>query len=289
MTMQKHIFRNQEIQRKFDVNGYVVLPVFNAEEVAALQQLYHKYYDGESVQGFHTLINVEKPEIRGEIYREITGYYRPKMEEYLVDYEPFISSFAIKEPGDSGRIPLHLDWAVVDEKEFVSLNNWSPLTDTDGENGCLCMLKGSHLHEFTYRGSNINFIAAASKGGSIMQEMVERYPVRPLRMKAGEMVLYSHKMAHFSMPNRSRKTRVAVSMVAIPKAAEALHYHLNSDGSISRFQSGSEFYLNHRHGSEPRFGLSAEVRIPASEIGRIEDQVTALIDLDEKVKAVLAN
>lgn len=289
MAMQKQIFRDPKIQHRFDVDGYVVLPVFSPKEVEAMRQLYHKYYDGSPVQGFHTLINVEKPETRREIAREIIAFYKPRLEEILVDYEPFIASFAIKEHGDSGRIPLHLDWAVVDEQQHISLNNWSPLTDTNAQNGCLCMLKGSHLHEFTYRGSNINFIAAASKGGSIMEEMVARYPVRPLAMKAGEMVLYSHKMAHFSMPNRSKKTRVAVSLVAIPGAAEPLHYHLNKDGSISQYESGAEFYFNHRFGTDPEFGLGSEVRIPSSEIGRIEDQVTALIDLDEKVKAALAN
>lgn len=289
MKTHKRIFRDDDTQHRFDVNGYVVLPVFNAEEVEGMRRLYRKYYDGSPVQGFHTLINVEEPETRREIAREITEFYRPRLQEILLDYEPFIASFAVKEPGDSGRIPLHLDWAVVDEQEHISLNNWSPLTDTNAQNGCLCMLKGSHLHEFTYRGSNINFIAAASKGGSIMEEMVARYPVRPLPMKAGEMVLYSHKMAHFSMPNRSKSTRVAVSLVAIPQAAEPVHYHLNPDGSISKYQSGAEFYFNHRFGTDPEFGLTAESRIPAAEIGRIEDQVTALIDLDAKVKAQLEN
>ncbi|MEM6269674.1 MAG: phytanoyl-CoA dioxygenase family protein [Bacteroidota bacterium] len=285
MATQPSIFRDPDLQRQFDVSGYVVVRFFDANEVTALKKLYRKYYDGSPIQGFHTLINIKAPETRRQIYQDIAAAYRPQLAQYLIDYEPFIASFAIKEPGDSGRIPLHLDWSVVDEREHISLNNWGPLTDTNIDNGCLCMLKGSHLHEFSYRGSNINFIAVESPARNIMQEMVARYPIRPLRMQAGEMVLYSHKMAHFSMPNRSQTTRVATSLVAIPRGAQPVHYHLNPDGSITRFKSGREFYLHHQHGDLPRHGLTEPQTISPERIGCVEDQVSALIELDDKTRA----
>ena len=71
--------------------------------------------------------------------------------------------------------------------------------------------------------------------------------------------------------------------------AGAVHYHLNDDGSITRYHSGSDFYFHHQHGSLPSHGLTEDQRIPADQIGRVEDQVTALTDLDQRVHAALKN
>lgn len=287
--MEQRQFRSEKHQQEFDEKGFVVLPYFDAAQIQELQQLYREYYHNRAQEGFHTLVNLPEVSIRKEIYHKIRAYYQPRLEEYLIDFEAFIASFAVKEPGEVSRIPLHLDWSVLDESRFTSLNNWVPLIDTNAENGCLCMLEGSHRYEFTWRGSSINNIATRSTGGGIMQEMVQRYPVRPLCMQAGTGVMYSHRMAHFSVPNLSSSPRIATSLVAIPQAAEPLHYHFNEDQSITQYRSSTDFYLNYQHGKTPSFGLNPWKTISPEDIGRQEDQVRALINLDGKVQAALAS
>ena len=70
----------------------------------------------------------------------ITKAFQKRVDEYLNDYTPIIANYIRKKEG-GGEVPLHQNWAFVEEDKFTSVSIWVPLVDSNEENGTLQMTK----------------------------------------------------------------------------------------------------------------------------------------------------
>jgi ectoine hydroxylase-related dioxygenase (phytanoyl-CoA dioxygenase family) len=114
-------------------------------------------------------------------------------DQLLLDYKPLICSFVTKTKGENSYMPPHQDWSFVDEQQFRSLNIWCSLVDVTQESGAIYLLRGSHLLPFTARGTNTeNYFEKVT----VMNFNTLTY----LPMKAGQVLLYDHRMIHASPP-----------------------------------------------------------------------------------------
>lgn len=210
------VFADDKQQQQFEKDGYVIVKAFDEAAIKEMTDLFAKT-TGEDFSGFHNTLEIQSPEIKKEIYDKLNGMFEKYLQKYLVNYRAIGCGFVTKKSDPNSRVYPHQDWSFVDETQYSSLNLWAPLVDTTEENGLLKIFKGTHHITPSMRGSNLPPIFI------IQQPDVLKY-LTPLHMKAGEVVMYDHRLLHGSEPNASGKTRVAASFNVIPQAAQAIHY-----------------------------------------------------------------
>lgn len=142
------------------------------------------------------LLDAAESFIGPEIYSNPVQHVRIKPPEDLTPVNP-----------DTGRIqlgitPWHQDNGVVlpDADETDMLTVWFPLTDASEEQGCLCVIPGSHREGLMHH-------CPAEWGLEIPEKIHARSQALPVPMKRGD-VLFLHKhTCHSSLPNKSREIR----------------------------------------------------------------------------------
>ena len=155
------------------------------------------------------------------------------------NYEPIWGNFMYKEPHGS-NLELHADWTYVNEEKNKSYNVWCPLVDTNLKNGCIWVVPKSHKIVKDIRG------VALPRFYENHENILKRYFAKPLKLKAGEVLVYDHRLIHFSYPNYTSKGRPAATMIFTPiNIPHLLHYTMVNSEKINEYHfSSSEFLIN---------------------------------------------
>lgn len=112
----------------------------------------------------------------------------------------------------------HQDSAIVDERIGFSLNAWMPLVNTNLLNGCLWIFPGSHISTNFTRQFGYNPIT-----GKLLNNL--RKYLKPIPVKAGEIILFYRNLIHGSSNNWLPFNRIAVESVVISKNAQLFNFH----------------------------------------------------------------
>lgn len=235
------IFSDTATELKLLNNGYVVMPVLQDDEVSELLNFYHSIGKPESKTGFHSTHFYKDRDYKKKIHYRIKSTFAGWVAEYLKDMEILFCNFMVKESGCQSVMPLHTDWTFVDEKYYRSVGIWCPLTDTSAGNGALGVIPRSHSLPFNLRGPRI------PTPFHDFNEAIITHSGKLLELKAGEAVIYDHRLMHYSPANLSGHTRVAVNIIVVPKNVPLVHYSIHDDPSvIHKYRVHSEeFYLNY--------------------------------------------
>jgi len=270
-------FFDKELGDEISEEGYATVQCLRPEEVEAATALLSGLDIVKKGEGFQNIMNLPDFNKRAEISQLIIDIVQPRLTGFFENYVPFVGSFAVKHKSNYNNVPLHLDWSVVDENKYRSFNVWVPLVDVNNENGCMGVLAKSHKRQHNVRGSLINRIAVFEKDEPIINSYKENHIAKMLDMNAGQALIYDHRLAHFSCPNKTDKPRLAVSVVMVPSTSPLFQYHFESDGSISVFALTREFYLTYDMQSHPGKYLEQVGTIPSSKALRCEDQLNPLV------------
>ncbi len=243
--MKRIIFKNTVLDTQLKEKGYVVLPFLGEEQLKILREAFYNSRPPID-KGFHSTSTNNNLEYRKNVNDLIQSVYNPLAQQLLENYEPVYASFVVKEPGLEGNFPLHMDWSMIDEQDSVSLAFWSPLVDTNTNNGALMVLEESHKIGLSFRGGPFLFQALDNRNLSDA-----KLQVRTLYLKAGEVVIYDHRLFHGSSPNLSRETRPALNFTMKPKEAKLLHYHQNGN-EIETYYIDSAFFIHYIMGEQPK-------------------------------------
>lgn len=210
-------FRDFSLNRQYNRHGYVVMPLLGRQEIDSLRALQESTSLPESV-GFHTTHFFTNREMKRTVHKGVCAILSPLLAPVLSDFIPVFGNFMVKEAVGDSLVPMHADWTYVDEQKHISVSVWIPLVDTDEKNGCLAIIPGSHRLSHHIRGPRIpqwdvpcNFDLIDALG-------------RPLPMRAGEAVIYDHRLLHYSDTNMSGEVRPAVNLSLVPKGVPILHY-----------------------------------------------------------------
>lgn len=203
--------------------GYVVIQLLNNQEVESLRDFYLSFGDSSGQSAFTTFACNEVDYRRG-VDRAIKQIVGRHAERLFPAYRPFWGNFFTK-PAGAAAMPLHADLQYVDESEHISLNIWCPLVDTDDDNGALGVVPGSHLVHPQIRGTGLPQYYTREAGAIVAEHG------RLLRLRAGEAVIYDHRLLHYSNPNVTGEQRLAATLIAVPRDAELLHFHCESEES----------------------------------------------------------
>ena len=118
-----------------------------------------------------------------------------------------------KPPKSGGYVGWHQDrtyWGLAPEEQVVTA--WLALTDAHCDNGCMSVLRGSHLqgnrdHEIVPNTENILL-----SGQEVAIERHEKDDLVHVELDPGEASIHHSKVVHGSNPNQSDRPRVGLSI-----------------------------------------------------------------------------
>lgn len=244
----QQIFRDAAQQAQFEQDGYIVLDLLSADEVAHLKAYYEQHTPVEKPSyGFHVSLDdndrAQSMAATEELYRVLT----PKVAEIFQDFQVFTASFVIKETNPKGVVPPHQDWTFVDESQYWSGTLWTPLVDVDMDNGCLGVIKGSHKFFDWPRCS-----PSPQFKTPLGEHMFTIFPYLQLvPMKAGQTILFDNRTIHGSPPNTSDSPRLAAGIGLTHKDAQLFHHYLLpkvQPETIEVFAIQRDFFLHYNNG-----------------------------------------
>lgn len=229
------IFRNRALQEEFNEQGFVKIQLLNEEDILLLNNLFPKFHHDLKQNKFESSTflteKVKKLEIRAMLY----PIFLPYFERIFKDYTYIGSSFLYKTKGIDSEVAPHQDWTIVDEKKYVAINIWTPLIDTNEQNGTLFVLPQSQAQKyFTLRAPTIPF-HFQNKIKKIIKESI------PTNAKAGEAVILNQSLIHYSTPNYTDNTRIAITSGIKTKNAPMIFHYKNEKGQIEKYSMPEDF------------------------------------------------
>ncbi len=201
---KRPIFRDVELQKRFDEQGFVTVDFYTPEDLAAVEELYRSTHT-ESEGGFFPSTYSDNKAYREKVDRELKRIGQKKFDELFSGYQLINGCFIVKNPGEESYLHIHQDMTLVDESEFTGINVWTTTTDLTEQNGVLYVLPGSHRFFPTYRGHTLPGFYDS------IQEEIKDYMV-PYYLKAGQAVIFDQSIIHFSPPNLSNTPRVVTNV-----------------------------------------------------------------------------
>jgi hypothetical protein len=231
------VFKDNETQKSFSSNGYVIVPFFSSGELEKVREITTQL-NGNFSTPFSTTIWSSNAEYRQAVFTKLKAFYLPNIERLLAEYKPVMGTILTKQPGPDSEIDIHQDWCFTREENFTAVNIWVPLVDVNEQNGALFFLPFSKHFNVPYRGRNVEpqFI-------NVKPLIWSRGKV--CNMKAGEALVFDVRMVHYSNQNTTAHTRVATAMVAIPKQADIIHYiNYNPERNVVTELKVDELFYN---------------------------------------------
>ncbi len=253
--------------------GYVVVDLLSADEVQALRGRAEELFVGERA-GFHASNMIADPAYRRSIYESALPLVHHSVAAVFVDHEPCTAALMLKFPGPETGFLTHQDWTLVDEQRFRSVNVWCPLVDADEENGTLRVLPGSHRLLSAVRCSPTYPHDHVPAAWTIPPE-----DLQPVRVKAGQALVFDHRLVHASGPNTSDAPRPAFTVAMKPRSAPLLHWYRPDPNSaeLEVYRVDADFLCDFAIGEAPVYSLvRREVFIP--------DEVSKTTLLGESVR-----
>jgi hypothetical protein len=246
----RKIFKDDALDQQFREEGYIVVSLLDKAAVNKVKAFYEQGIPADLTYEFTSTHFSADRAYKKQVNDTLREVFTEPLKQYLNDYTIRFNNFMVKHSGENSRMPLHADWTYVDESRFTSLAVWCPLVDTDAGNGMLGVVPKSHQIITNLRGPKI-----PAAFNDLNEYIIENFG-KLLPMKAGEAVIYDHRMLHFSHANLSGKTRVAATTVLTPDEAEIYHYCiLNDPANIEIYEvKDADFYVNYEHFQKPENG-----------------------------------
>ncbi len=241
----RNVFKDPELEERFQKDGYVIVPFLSPEKVKALQLAYRDslarsggLINSEHISYDFTFIDQNKA-YKEEVFSIIQQAFEEEQSLYLDRYLPIIANFIRKRP-HLGEVPLHQNWAFVDELLCSSISIWCPLVNSHQANGTLQLVPGSHKRFGAVRGPMIPWELEKIKDQIIAEDLI------PMEVEAGMAVILDDSIVHYSAPNRTDELRLAIQLICIPEEFPSIHYHLNpkvSTDTVHVYEVDREFYM----------------------------------------------
>lgn len=229
------IFRNAQQQSQFDADGFLKITLLENSDIEALSALFKKYFPNPS-QDFFSSSYENDFLLKKEISNSIGEILLPRLEQIFVNYTWFGSAFLSKGNGQRSEMPMHQDWTIVDETQFIALNIWTPLQQTTEANGTLEVIPGSHHWHDTLRAPTLPFYFNG------FQNQIKGY-LKPIPTQAGEAIVLNQAVIHYSKPNTTNDIRAAITTgIKTSGAPMIFHYwDKNKPGEIEQFSMDDDF------------------------------------------------
>ena len=257
------VIKDPGLEKTLSEDGYKVVPFLSELQLNQLKKLYQPNHDLDNSEGgmFYTLYSRDFP-YRQMINDNLAEILSPSFDQHFKNFKNVINIFVVKTSGPASEFYTHQDMTGLDENQYSPLSCWIPLTDVDEKNGTLCVVPRSHKFLSPYRG--ISFPSPFEK----IQETVRAY-LQPLKLKAGEALIFDPRIIHNSLTNSSGKDRVAIVSGIFPPEAKFISCFKEprEDAFIEFFEQPEDYLLKY-----PNFYHDCHIRPVSGEVvGYVED------------------
>ncbi len=256
------VFNDATLQVEFDRKGYVQTPFLDAAQVTALKQVYFDtlgqsggsllaaeadFKSTSEITYDFTFID-RNPAYKRLVFAAIVAALDGLQRRLLQDYRPIIANFIHKKP-HGGEVPLHQNWAFVDERRCTSVSIWCPLVDSNADNGTLQFVDGSHKRFAESRGPMVPWELK-----DIQREIIEHHLTPAHDIAAGQAVVLDDSIVHYSNINRTEGLRLAIQLILVPREEPTIHYHMNPQANreqMEKLEVDLEFFMNFHPWKKP--------------------------------------
>jgi hypothetical protein len=230
----QQILNNKQLDLILSDEGYVVVPFLEMENVKTLIDFFYENHLTE-IPGFYATAHSSDIQFRNKMNNKIKDVFANSINQFFNNCSALGGSYVVKSKLQEERLHPHQDWSIVDETKFRSFNIWVPLVDLNENNGSIRVIPRSHLWVDNYRGPNISDYFSKSND-KIWEHM------QTLNMKAGEALIYDHRLFHASFPNKTDQLRVATVFGMIPNEAQ-MFYYFGDKEAVDVYESSVEFFM----------------------------------------------
>jgi hypothetical protein len=244
MHRPQHIFEfiDAKHQQAFFEQGYVSFPLLQKEEVQDLISLYESMeanIEKKDLKIFATGENVSM-DLAKQTSDRILAIISPVLLQKLKAFDPLLAAFIVKpaEQNKADNFDWHQDLSFVDETCFESAQVWIALQDITYANGALQVIPKTHVYK--------DFIRTAPFYPSYFEAYFKDIIKKPhnVFLKAGEVVIFNHKLLHSSPANTSNKERMAVLLsIKVPKADWQYCLWDQEHENVKVYNADTHFYL----------------------------------------------
>lgn len=261
------IFGDHALDCAFQRDGWVVVDLLDADEVAQLAGVFETVAGGSEESIYSSWSQALS--VRAATDEAIRSVTLPRLRALLPGRAMVFAGFMAKAVGPDTAFPIHQDPTVVDEERWTPLTFWVPLVDVGPDTGCMQAIPGSHRLDASPRPAFRPF--PHQHEGPRLRPLL-----RPIPMRAGQVMLSHPALFHASTPNRGAVRRVACVGMVVPGDAEVRYYRRREDEAVidvHPVQPG--FYV----GACPRDsteGLLVVARVPDQPAPLDLDALTAL-------------
>ena len=260
------IFVDRYLESAFEEAGFVQAPLLDGSDLERLRTAYPS--DADPEKGKFDPLDIKEPERRRRVATSILDVVGARILALLEDYRLVYGGFIAKYRGRGGLISPHVDPTIVDESRFSSVVVWIPLSKVNERNGCLWVVRGAHRTMPQLRGY------PRFPGDPTAGDIADRHRDlhKPIRMPAGDALIFHPALPHWSGENRTRSPRLAVQIYAVPREADLITCRMEN-GKVARYRVSDDSFTTaggpQQEQGEPLDVLDYEV--PSNVIGaRVE-------------------
>jgi hypothetical protein len=277
-----HIFDDPALDARFAETGFLVRPFLDAEQVQTMTALHAEFAPPAASDFSATLLTTF--ETRWRVFEECRVRLSAPLRRILPFHTLALAAFVTKRARTTtGRVPLHQDICIGDNRRAPALVCWCPLIDVGPDNAGLKVVPGTH--RLFHQPYPINPTYRASYHARLAE--LDRECAVSLTVPAGSAVIYDQRVLHGSDENRSDHPRPALNCMLVRNGRSPRLYDWNADtpdrmrvfeadvAALCRFQYGSA--LDAEHGEGLR--LLDTIDVPTESI--TEDDIAGLRRLRE--------
>lgn len=248
----KTIFKDIALQDKFHRDGFVVVDLFNKDEISEMwrQSLKLIYkYSNTLPDRYFPVGQLEDFNLRNSSTQLINRLVVPAIYRLFIQDKVYFHSgtHLIKPRGAHSFLGTHQDSAIVDESKYNAVLFWCPLHQIHFFNGQLYVLKGSHKFGNKYRSTTIPWRFSGC------EKLIYKYS-EPLKVKPGQVCFFHSALIHHSGYNFLSKYRIAISSFISDIEAPLLNYFMDKhadEKSVEVYEVEKDYYHNNNFNERP--------------------------------------
>ena len=254
---QHSIFRDARLCAEFEANGYLVVPLLNAGEIARLKEVYQNLHPGDLERytnpayatGLFASTFINDVEYRQRVIDAVSPVFARALDSHFQDFKVLTSGFIVKLSHPNSALPPHQDFTMIDEERFTPLTIWCPLDDICETSGALCVLKGSHRLPRAIRALTIPSPYRPHAG-------IIRSHMKPIYVKAGTAIIFTLATFHSSQANTTGQPRVIGSTLIAHRDAERQIAYRSPErpDHIDLFAQEPDFFIRYTQFSDDVMG-----------------------------------
>jgi hypothetical protein len=250
MTRYKHpfdwspapftVFKNEKLRQEIQTNGFSIVDLLDTATLDAMREIYRQEHQLKNEKGgmFYSVYSQDVA-YRTRIHEALQHELITVFEKNFKDYNNGLNFFINKLSGDDSGFSIHQDSSAIDEFKYSTLSIWIPLQDVDETNGALWLVEKTQVMFSPFR--SVSFYPPFSN----IRETVKDY-LKPIRLKAGQALIFDSRIIHASGKNLSGQDRLAVVSGILPKEASfQLSYQDKADDPIELYEQADDFLINY--------------------------------------------